>query len=480
VTGGKQRVPWRVVAAAFALVMAAAACNTASTTDVGVPLVPTTRKPPEPVWQRVVAPDGRAGDHFGGALWYDTFNSPVRARYYATPGQIALSADGRVRAVGAPGHSHDGDGKGAGSVYVFDAAAGDDAAPVEVRPAAPGAADGFGWSLALSGDGNTLFVGAPFHDNGSLVDAGQVYVFRRSASGWEHITTIVANAPAAYDEFGWSVAVSRDGTTALIGTPGRVNGKAEHAGAAYVVAPKGSTWSITRELRPARAGTEANFGSFVALSADGTTAAVTASTHLDGQGEYRHGALYVFETDDAWTTASTRATFAAPNRNRDGTSDQFGVDLELSDDGSVVAVAAPDVNIGEAFGAGAVYVYDVADGAKPTLARSLFPTEPADYGYYGSSVALSADGRTLLVGVDNVGANGQGAIELLDATGSQADPWTEAPARRTITAPRDDVARLGTSVAMSADARTLFTTAPWSPVASNRRQGDAWIVALHG
>jgi hypothetical protein len=59
-----------------------------------------------------------------------------------------------------------------------------------VKASNTGADDGFGWSVALSGDGSTLAAGAPFEDsnvtgvNGNQADntasfAGAVYVFTR-------------------------------------------------------------------------------------------------------------------------------------------------------------------------------------------------------------------------------------------------------------------------------------------------------------
>src|SRR3954454_5969562 len=112
--GPRFAVAW--VALGFGLMVAA--CGTSSHNDVSVPVPPTTKPPAPPHWVRLAAADGAKDDNLGGALWYDTFFRPVQPRYYATPGQAALSSNGTVALVGAPGHAGPG-GAGAGAAYVF-------------------------------------------------------------------------------------------------------------------------------------------------------------------------------------------------------------------------------------------------------------------------------------------------------------------------------------------------------------------------
>src|SRR5438067_7013384 len=79
----------------------------------------------------------------------------------------------------------------------------------------PALADQFGVSVAV--DGNTLVVGCPFDDPGGVTDAGSVYVFNLTTGA---LTATVPNpSPAAGDQFGVSVVVSRNNTTAWVGAP---------------------------------------------------------------------------------------------------------------------------------------------------------------------------------------------------------------------------------------------------------------------
>ncbi len=92
--------------------------------------------------------------------------------------------------------------------------------------------DRFGRSVALSGDGNTLAVGAAQETsaatgvNGDQADnnarfAGAVYVFTRDSGGvWTQQAYIKASNTDRVDRFGRSVALSGDGNTLAVGAFG--------------------------------------------------------------------------------------------------------------------------------------------------------------------------------------------------------------------------------------------------------------------
>ena len=119
-----------------------------------------------------------------------------------------------------------------------------------------GANDWFGSRLSLSGDGNTAAIGASLEDgaaqgiNGkqdddSANEAGAVYLFVRRGSVWSQQAYVKGSNTQAFDEFGGSVALTRDGRTMVVTAHGEdssargVNGNqadnsVDEAGAAYV------------------------------------------------------------------------------------------------------------------------------------------------------------------------------------------------------------------------------------------------------
>ena len=97
----------------------------------------------------------------------------------------------------------------------------------------PATADYFGTSVSLSSDGNTALIGA-YNKTVTASGQGAAYVFTRSGSTWAQQAKLLASDPAAYDSFGYSVSLSSDGSTALIGAYSKAGTAGSYRGAAYV------------------------------------------------------------------------------------------------------------------------------------------------------------------------------------------------------------------------------------------------------
>lgn len=100
----------------------------------------------------------------------------------------------------------------------------------------------FGFSVSVSADGNTAVVGAVGQD--SDTHAGAAYLFGRSGTTWTQRQQLSANDPAINDQFGNAVSVSADGSTALISA----YTKNFDTGAAYLFTSGGTTWSLRQKL----------------------------------------------------------------------------------------------------------------------------------------------------------------------------------------------------------------------------------------
>jgi len=239
--------------------------------------------------------------------------------------------------------------------------------------------------VALSGD--TLAVGAIGEDsaatgvNGaqgdnSMGSTGAVYVFVRSGTTWSQQAYIKASNTGAFDEFGYSVALSGD--TLAVGAIGEdsaatgVNGaqgdSAAFAGAVYVFVRSGATWSQQAYIKASNTDAIDEFGYSVALSGDtlavGADQESSAATGVNGpQADNTasdSGAVYVFVRSG--TTWSQQAYVKASNT---GANDEFGFSVALSGDTLAVGAvqessAATGVNGAQtnnsAATAGAVYV----------------------------------------------------------------------------------------------------------------------------
>jgi hypothetical protein len=200
------------------------------------------------------------GDRFGGSVALS-----------ATGDTLAVGANGEdSSATGINGNQNDDNATGAGAVYVFTRIAGTWAQQAYVKasntqafgpPAIWGfndtAGDAFGASVALSGDGNTLAVGATQEDsnaagiggnqaNEGATNAGAVYVFTRSGATWVQQAYVKASNTGTGDQFGASVALSGDGKVLAAGATGedsnatgiggnQADNTASSAGAVYVL-----------------------------------------------------------------------------------------------------------------------------------------------------------------------------------------------------------------------------------------------------
>jgi hypothetical protein len=211
---------------------------------------------------------------------------------------VALASDGNTALIGGPYDNPDNSAVGAAWVFTRLGSTWTQQGSKLTGSGEIGGS-GFGWSVALSSDGNTALIGGP-NDNPDIGRAGAAWVFLRSGSTWtQQGNKLTGSGEIGNAQFGWSVALSSDGNTALIGGPN----DGPDAGAAWVFKRSGSTWARRGNKRTGSDETPVGrFGYSVALSADGNTALI------GGPGEPRDaydatGAAWVFIPGHALTVA---------------------------------------------------------------------------------------------------------------------------------------------------------------------------------
>lgn len=89
----------------------------------------------------------------------------------------------------------------------------------------------FGWSVAISSDGNRIAVGAPGYNS----NRGIVHVYDRDGgNNWNHTFALQASVPANNMYFGYALAMSPNGHRVYVGAPGRADGGSSNKGAVYM------------------------------------------------------------------------------------------------------------------------------------------------------------------------------------------------------------------------------------------------------
>jgi hypothetical protein len=390
---------------------------------------------------------------------------------------VVLSADGNTMGVsayfegsnakGINGNQNDTSIPQAGAVYVFARRGGQWAQQAYIKASNTGEAgtdgnfgdgDQFGFSVSLSDDGNTLAVGANAEDsnatgingnqnNNSMQSAGAAYVFVRSGTTWTQQAYVKAPNTAANVQFGYSVALSADGNTFAVSafdeagssrkilgpngpfTPGR-NG----TGAIYVYTRSAGTWALQGYLKASNAENGDSLGVIVSISDDGNTIAggildedcfstgVNPSNACDNdvKDDTSVGAVAVFIRNG--TQWAQQAFIKASNTGKE---DWFGSRLQLSGDGNTLAVsaqledsAAQGINGKQdddsAQEAGAVYFF-TRSGTTWSQKAYVKASNNEAFDEFGSSVALTRDGKTMAVGSRGEDSNAKGM------NGNQAD-----------------------------------------------------------
>ena len=335
--------------------------------------------------------------------------------------------------------------------------------------------DNFGFSVAISADGSRALLGANRDSVGALVRCGSAHVFVRSGTAWVHEAMLVAADAADSDAFGFSVALSADASVALIGarTDDTPTG-GENAGSARVFVRTGTVWRETATLTAAGGRAHDQFGQSVALSADGTRALV--GSPLDDAAGLNAGTARVFV--GAGASWSEEAALVAADASA---SDWLGYAVALSGDASRALVTARVDDTPRGVDAGSARVF-VRIGTTWTEEAALFASDGSAYDELGWSAALSADGTRAILGAPRDGT--AGGIEAGSArVFARGASWTEEATLTAADGATYD--NLGHSVSISADGTRALVGAPADGIPGValeagtvrlfERAGSAWL-----
>ena len=379
--------------------------------------------PPNNVWASDDTPDAtiaKAATGADAAAAGDNFGASV-----------SLSDDEAFLIVGAPG-----DNRAAGTAHIY--AKPTAAAPNNVWADTTAAAktltspdafagDRFGYSVSMDADGDAITIGAPQGPS----EVGKAFVYLKpdasGADAWSDSTgeptaTLTPTDSANNAQFGHSVAISSDGTDAVVGAP--FGGSRPIAGATVRGAEDrlsyngtiyrfgyGTGWTATEWADQSSAGDDFSFttaiaarkGYGVSLDADGDFGA------FGGLGAFHGGGVfYRF-------SGTTNIATVLVGRNHFSYPDYFGWEVDLSADGNTAVVGArnADHTAGSAsaelcaagrpfFGVdqGAAYVFTKTGGrfVKTAAAKLTAGADSQDCGRFGTSVAVSRDGSVIAVG----------------------------------------------------------------------------------
>ncbi len=353
----------------------------------------------------LVGAPGEGGYH--GAAWFFTrtngvwtqhgpkLTGPREGNEEGFGNSVALSANGDTALISAPAIDERN-----GAVYVYTRSGGEWTLQGEKLTVTPGAYSGFGDSLALSEDGDTAVIGAEQNSQGhaaafvfqrsgeswvqqgpALIGSGQsncecsgdianvalsgdgdtaavsywlgnnspsaVWIFTRSGESWTQQARLTSGEGNSETYFGYSLALSEDGDTAVFGGWADDRG----TGAAWVFTRTGESWSQQGEkLTPGEEPEYGAFGISVALSSDGNTALVGASNDSIVWTFARSGETW--SREEKLTGSGETGPYGAA----------FGASVALSGNGEQAVIGGP----GDSDSTGAVWPFAYEQPVPPS------------------------------------------------------------------------------------------------------------------
>ncbi len=353
-------------------------------------------------------PSGAVGQEFGSAVSIDQASNGdwivVAGRPFRSREDQGDSGTGGVRVyrlTGAPG-----------AEQLATVGLGDITAPI--------ADDGMGFSVAFDGESDQVIVGAPFESGGGNPERGIVRVYQYDAvevsmdNGGAGASAAELDLPTAWptaaglDRYGFGVAAGPPGVdeTYVAGSPGFVRNdqrRSPSSGRITTTGPNFASLFTTKQTSTAAAFDL--FGYSVAIS--GNRMAVGATG--DDQDQPLNGLVYTYERASATDPWTLDQLIVDPTETDDAK--PFGASIDL--EGNYLAIGSPG-------GAGGVAVYEHNGTSWSTRAYLVGDladnsTGNLDFGY---DVAITSDGSLLAVGIpghDNAcGALDCGAVEIFE------------------------------------------------------------------
>ena len=381
---------------------------------------------------------------------FDEYRSPLSLLGSNVPGSsanaqfgtaVALAADGKTLIVGSPRDSSQGSDRGSVRAYKW---LDKQWKPYGETLYGVSLFERFGSSLDIDATGSTVVIGSPkASDSQGRLGAASVYTL--GDAGWQLVGSAVTGSGVG-DDFGASVAISRDGHVVAIGAP--YNDEAgPSAGAVYSYLVDDESFTALPVIYGDTAGDYAGWS--VALSAEGSTLALGAIG--DDATNTLAGQVKVFQlVDNEWVRKGA-------DLNGEALLDRSGRSISLSANGDIVAIGARS-NSGSGESAGHVRIYEYDGFVWRQLGNDLDGRQAGDN--FGSSLALSGDGYRIAVGAQLSSSNGDrsGEVAFFSYANGQ---WVRSGSP--ISGNAGDY--LGWSVALSEDARILVGGSPNSDAA---------------
>lgn len=322
--------------------------------------------------------------------------------------RVWMSAYGRRLFVAS--HNDSNSVANGGSVFVYDLDETNDVWNFNFKlevPSGPVANSKFGWSIMSDFYGQLLVVGSPFEDNGGTL-RGAGYLFKDNGVTFSQLNKFSYSKALDSSRLGYSVAISGDGNVVFMGMT-----LLDLSGSVGVFKKNNSGIFPSTEssiVRDANGLTNDYFsvaietlntsvGNSLVVDHEGRNLYIGAHNKLDNSGV--RGAVFRFtgDVDYNYTIKETILQRKGRTLDTDTLLAKFGFSLAIDKFGKMLVVGAPD-DAEIQSGSGAIYVYK-RDVSLDTYAIKVKKDDPIIDDHNGRSVALSSDASVFISSTDN-------------------------------------------------------------------------------
>ena len=300
--------------------------------------------------------------------------------------------------------------------------------------------------VAISPDGNTIFLGNPIPS--LFNNVGEVFVYVRSGGVWSLSQTLIGTGYTGNPQQGQTITLSSDGLTLAVGGP--IN--ASSIGAVWIYTLSGGTWSQQAVLIPTGFTGNPRVGSSLTISSDGNYLVVGGPDNNNFK-----GAAWIFtRSGSTWTqtVSALRNTYVNVTNSRQTSS-------------IAMASTTNPTKLWLGFDVSGMGVCLLTGSGATWASSTRYITGTVFLGLY-PSLAASSDGATLCVGFPGNGAAGSAYAYSINATTGLLT------LKQTLTGTGSvGNSKQGNSLALSNDGRVLVSCGPYD----NSDTGAVWIFA---
>ena len=326
--------------------------------------------------------DGRTNDNFGYA--------------------VSINKDGSKIVVGSPNHDPF-DVFNAGVAYIYTRLDNSWVEEAKLVPSDMNANNYFGSAVAISDSGNRVAIGAHRRDNILVVNTGGVYTYLKDETDeWIEESILVTSDGRDYDNFGYSLSMTGDGTRLAIGSRFQDGSSIVNIGAVYIFSRLGDEWAEEAKITASDKALFDMFGYSVDITSDGSRVVIGAYLAEDGV-ITDAGIVYVFTRNGVEWTQEARLTSGKRKKK-----DRLGCSVSIDDNGKRIVAGAYLADINEAVDSGAAYIF-LRTHDTWTLSNELVPVDSSANSQFGWSVAISGDGDNIHIG--SIKANSLGVMD---------------------------------------------------------------------